>query len=165
MLSGEYVLRPDRIKDKPPGHLLSEPVNRLPACAVHRDNIVRVDLFHCVDGWLDDQLKNRPGKVEPAHDRMDIIDTCNLFCILNRVDDTGMSTPADHDKPLALYVDDNSLVIADGVDCPTVTRESLHSREPFLERRLPLYFPGHKQVTGSKGRGLLSLSEISPGFF
>ena len=101
--------------------------------------------------------------MEPAEDRMDVIDPGDLLCILHRVDDPGMGAAAQNDKALVPHVDDERLVVPDRVGHPAAIDEHLHSRHPLLERGLPLYLPGHEQVAGGESRGAAAQQDIGPG--
>jgi len=122
-------------------HRLGKLIDGFPPCAMHGHNVIRADLLHCRNGWLNDGIKNWPRKVEPAQNCMHRVHLRNFLGMFHRVYDPGVRTSTDDDQPLVLNLDCYPLVIVERIHPPVAIDSRFGPGKTSLELRCSLHLP------------------------
>ena len=111
----------------------------------------------------DDRLEQPTGQMEPADDRVDLVNPGQLSCISSDVDHPRVTAAREDHQPLPTNVHHQRLLIQDQrVWSPLPLPQRLVNREPLLERRRPLHLPGDQYRSIDEEARLPRLHDLEP---
>lgn len=102
---------PDATLDEGVRELACQAVYRSEARAVCGNNDRRDKRSKCIAGLLDDRFGGQATEVEPADDRIDLLNAGQFLGIAHGIDDARMTTTGHYDKSFVSHMEQDGLII------------------------------------------------------
>src|SRR5262245_40749007 len=128
-------------------------MRRSPADAMLRHNDIGVEFLQCLNGRRYDRLEDGTREVKSTDDCVNIVDTCHISSVLQRVHDTGMTATGQDNQAFIFHVQYHRLIVVNQwIRLPLAVDPGNLGRVSFLERCGSRDLPGDKRMIADQHR-------------